>query len=115
MEAFIMAEMGVIPYSFNGITEYPRSQPLPTIPGQAQGVYITLHPDIVDNISMKIAGWFAGREEIEIVDVGISDKQGLGFLIIEWLECEIDQLFLAILRDEELVGDYTVYGRDLEV
>jgi len=110
-----MAEMGVIPYSFNGITEYPRSQQLSTIPGQAQGVYITLHPDVLDAISEKIAKWFAGHEEIDIVDVGVSDKQGLGFLIIEWLECEIDQLFLAILRDEELVGDYTVYGRNLEV
>ena len=108
-------EMGVIPYSFNGITEYPRSQQLPTIPGQAQGVYITLHPDVLETIAEKIAGWFAGREEVDIVDVGVSDKQGLGFLIIEWLECEIDQLFLAILRDEELVGDYTAYGRNLEV
>ena len=108
-------EIGVIPYSFNGITEYPRSQQLPALPGQAQGVYIILHPDVVDDITAKIARWFAGREEIDIVDVGVSDKQGLGFLIIEWLECEIDQLFLAILRDKELVGDYTVYGRNLEV
>lgn len=110
-----MAETGVIPYSFNGITDYPQSQQLPTIAGQAQGVYITLHPDVLDDIAEKIAGWFAGREEIDIVDVGVSDKQGLGFLIMEWIECEIDQLFLAILRDEELVGDYTVYGRSLEV
>ena len=108
-------EMGVIPYSFNGITEYPRSQQLPALPGQAQGVYITLHPDVVDDLSEKIAGWFADREEIQIVDFGTSDKQELGFLVIEWIECEIDQLFLAILRDEELVGDYTVYGRNLEV
>ncbi len=77
-------EMGAIPYSFNGITEYPRSQQLPALPGQAQGVYITLHPDVVDDITAKIARWFAGREEIDIVDVGVSDKQGLGFLIIEW-------------------------------
>lgn len=110
-----MQEMGLIPHSFNGITEYPRSRQLPTIPGQAQGVYITLHPDVLDDISEKMAGWFRGREEIDIVDVGVSDKQGLGFVIIEWLECEIDPLFLAILRDEELVGDYTVYGRNLEV
>jgi hypothetical protein len=110
-----MAEMGIVPYSFNGINEYPRSQQPPTIPGQAQGVYITLHPDVVDDISEKIAGWFAGREEVQIVDFGTSDKQGLGFIVIEWIECEVDQLFLAILRDEELVGDYAVYGRNLEV
>ncbi len=108
-----MADMGVMPYSFNGITEYPRSAVLPTIPGQAQGVYVTLHPDVLDDIAAKIAGWFTGRPEVEIVDVGVSDKAGLGFLLIEWLECEIDPLFLAILRDEEFVGDYTVYGRNL--
>jgi hypothetical protein len=105
----------LVPYSFNGITEYPRSQAsLPTVPGQAQGVYITLSPFVLDDISEKMAGWFAGREEIDIVDVGVSDKQGLGFLLIEWRECEIDPLLLAILRDEEIVADYTVYGRNLE-
>src|SRR5438876_5729603 len=79
----------LVPYSFNGITQYPRSQAsLPAIAGQAQGVYITLSPFVLDDISEKIAGWFAGREEIDIVDVGVSDKQGLGFLMIEWLECE---------------------------
>ncbi len=106
----------VVPFSFNSLTQYPRSQASsPTIPGQAQGVYITLHPDVIDDISEKMAGWFVGREEVDIVDVGVSDKHGLGFIIIEWLEYEIDPLFLAILRDEEMVGDYTVYGRDLEV
>jgi hypothetical protein len=105
----------LVPSSFNGIAEYPRSQAsLPTIAGQAQGVYITLSPFVVNDISEKIAGWFAGREEIAIVDVGVSDKQGLGFLLIEWMECEIDPLFLAILRDEEMIGDYTVSGRTLE-
>lgn len=113
-----MTETGMIPYSpssFGGISEYPRSQPVTTIPGQAQGVYITLYPDAVDAIAEKMARWFAGREEVDIVDVGTSDKQQLGFILIEWLECEIDPLFLAILREEELVGDYTVYGRHLEV
>ncbi len=105
----------LVPYSFGSITEYPRPQAsLSTIAGQAQGVYITLHPDALDAISAKIEGWFRGREEIDIVDVGVSDKQGLGFIIIEWIEREIDPLFLAILRDEEMVGDYTAYGRNLE-
>ena len=109
-----MQELSLIPHSFDSLVEYPRSQPLATLPGQAQGVYILLRPDVVDDIAAKISRWFAGREEIDIVDVGTSDKQGLGFILIEWLECIIDPLFLAILRDEELVGDYTVYGRTLE-
>jgi hypothetical protein len=62
----------------------------------------------------SLFGWFAGREEIDFVDTGISDKVGLGYIILEWMECEIDLLFLAILRDEEIVADYTIYTRDLE-
>jgi len=65
-------------------------------------------------ILSKISGWFAGRPEIDLVDTGTSDKAGLGDIILEWMEHEIDQLFLAILRDEEIVADYTVYIRDLE-
>jgi hypothetical protein len=98
---------------FAGVTQYPHAQ-TPATPGMAQGVYITLHPDALETISQRIAGWFAGWEEIRVVDKGVSDKVGLGFMIIEWMECEIDRLFLVMLRDEEAVGDYTVYGRVLE-
>lgn len=99
---------------FGGLSHYPRSEVMRPLPGKAQGVYITLHPDVLDDTAEKMAGWFRDRAEVEIVDVGTSDKVGLGFLIIEWLECEVDPLFLAILRDEAVVGDYTVYGRMLE-
>ena len=106
--------MKMIPYSFSGMAEYPHTTQQPVIPGQAQGVYIALHPDHLEGILSKIIGWFAGRSEIDLVDTGISDKVGVGYIILEWIEYEIDQLFLAILRDEELVADYTVYIRDLE-
>lgn len=104
---------GLIPYSFDA--EYPRpaSSSALILPGQVQGIYITLHPDVTDETAAKLERWFADRPEVCIVDVGTSDKQGLGFVIMEWFECEIDQLFLAILNDEETVGDYTLYGRTL--
>ncbi len=108
-----MAEMGLVPYTFKGITEYPRSQQVPAIPGQAQGVYITLASTDFQFILNKIIGWFRDRDEVELVDHGVSDKQGLGYIILEWTECEVDQLFCDILRDEEIVADYTVYTRDL--
>ena len=108
-----MAETAVIPHSFSGMAKYPYTQQ-PETPGQTQGVYISLHPDHYEMILTKIIGWFAGRPEIDLVDTGISDKLGLGYVILEWAECAIDQLFLAILRDEEIVADYTVYIRDLE-
>ena len=105
--------MQLVPYSFNEVIEYPRTQQ-PATPGQIQGVYITLDPEHREAILDKIMGWFAGRDEIDLVDTGISDKMGLGYIILEWDECEIDQLFLAILRDEEIVADYTTYSHDLE-
>lgn len=104
----------IVPYSFSGVTEYPRQQFFVT-PGQSHGVHITLHPEHREMILDKIVGWFRGREEIDLVCTGISDKVGLGYIILEWIECEVDQLFLAILRDEEVVADYTTYIRDLEV
>ena len=107
-----MQEMALIPYSFS-IAEYPHTQQ-PVILGQVQGVFIALHPDHRALILSKISGWFAGRPEIDLVDTGTSDKAGVGYIILEWMEHEIDQLFLAILRDEEIVADYTVYIRDLE-
>ncbi len=120
--------MNLIPYSlssdddmveqspFSGVSEYCQSTSVAmlTRPGQAQGIYITLHPDAVDLAAGKFERWFAGRRDIRIVDVGTSDKAGLGFILMEWMECEIDQLFLAILNDEESVADYTLYGRNLE-
>lgn len=105
--------MDIVPYqrpSFN-IATLPRSQGN-VLPGQAQGVYITFSADY-QFILNKMIGWFSERDEVELVDHGFSDKMGLGYIILEWFECEVDQLFLAILRDEEIVADYTVYTRDL--
>ena len=105
-------EMGVIPYSFS-IAESPHMRQ-EVIPGQVQGVSIALHPAHREVILSKITGWFEGRPEIDRVDTGISDKVGLGSIILEWMACEIDQLFLAILCDEEIVADYMVSLHDLE-
>jgi hypothetical protein len=102
--------MNIVPYSFNAISLAPPQGG--RLPGQTQGVYITV-PDDYQFILNKIIGWFSDRDEVELIDHGISDKLGLGYIILEWDEREIDQLFLAILRDEEAVSDYTVYTRDL--
>lgn len=95
--------------------EYPRERyPVVERPGRAQCVYILLHPEDVDEMAARFAGWFRGREEVSIVDVGTSDKVHAGFIVLEWLGCEIDQLFLAILDNEEAIADYTLYGRAME-
>jgi hypothetical protein len=102
-----------LPSLAGGASTYPRVQHTLSTPGLVQSIYLTLHPDALEEIAQKIEGWFADRPEVQIVDVGTSDKVGLGFLLIEWIECAIDPLFLAILRDEASVGDYTLYGRSL--
>ncbi len=105
--------MDLVPYSFN-ITTLPRSpQQGVMLPGQTQGVYITLSSTDYQFILNKIIGWFRDYDEVELIDHGVSDKQGLGYIILEWEECEVDRLFLNILRDEEIVEDYTIYTRSL--
>lgn len=46
-----------------------------------------------------------------LVATGRSNKGNHGFIILEWEYCQIDPLFLAILEDEEMVEDYSVYAR----
>jgi len=84
------------------------------LPGQVEGVSFTVEPDILEPLIATIAHWFEGRAEVRLVDYGTTDKQGLGYLMLEWDECRVDPLFLAILRDEETVIDYTVYTCDLD-
>lgn len=104
--------MSVTPYTFNSIA-LPQYPPVSNLPGQAQGVYITLESTDYQFILNKIVGWFSDRDEVELVDHGVTDKLNLGYILLEWTERTVDQLFLAILRDEETVTDYTVYTRDL--
>lgn len=104
--------MDIVPYSFNIATlpQSPQGRPLPS---QAQGVYIALSSSDYQFILNKIIGWFRDFDEVELIDHGITDGKGLGYIILEWAEREVDQLFLAVLRDEETVADYSVYTRDL--
>lgn len=81
--------------------------------GEIQGVLFTISPDMpYEQLLAKIEGWFEGRSEVDIVDYGTTDKLDLGYIIIEWIGYEIDDLFLAILRDEDVIEDYTVYTRE---
>jgi hypothetical protein len=92
--------------------EKPATQQ-PLTPGEIQGVFFTISPDMpYEQLLAKIESWFDGRGEVVIVDYGTSDKLDLGYIMIEWLGYEVDDLFIAILRDEDLIEDYTVYTRE---
>lgn len=95
----------LIPYTYNA----PAVQT--TIAG-LQGVHITMN---ADNLAMAVAtfqSWFSEREDVLFVDQGTTDKQGTGFLIMEWAGYEIDRLFLDILAKSDFIEDYVVYMRE---
>jgi hypothetical protein len=100
---------------FGGRTEYPvTANNLAETPGLDQGLYIVTREQDVEGIYEMLSRWFAQREDVQIVDYGTSDKQqGIGFLIMEWCECEPDQLFLDILDSEDAIVDYTRYSREV--
>ncbi len=102
----------LVPYTF-GESMLPASAGGAFPPGQLQGVHFTVTAQI-SWILEKLEQWFRDRNEVILVAHG-STRQGLGFVILEWEECEVDPLFLAILEHEDIVADYAVYTRTAEV
>lgn len=107
-----MSQNYPVPYTFQSDTvPFHRGD---SMEGRYRGVHIIMDADNLEMLTEKIESWFNGRDEIILVDAGCSEKQEVGFIILEWEECEIDPLFLAILRDEDIVHDYSLYIRDME-
>jgi hypothetical protein len=75
----------------------------------SQGVHFTFDASHLDFLLATLERWFGERDEVILVDYGTTDKQGLGCIIMEWDGCNIDQLFLDILRTDDTIIDYTVY------
>jgi hypothetical protein len=103
----------LVPYTGNTVATLPASRGH-ILPGEVQGVFFTLPTEVYEAWLDLAEGWFAQREEVTIVDYGITDKQGLGYLIIEWDECAVDPWFLEKLREEEVVQDYTIYTLEVD-
>jgi len=101
--------MDLIPYT----GEAPeRQQQLRS--DMVQGVMITMlaEDETRLNLLSKIGYWFADRPEVSLIDHGVTDKQGLRYIVLEWNGYDVDPLFLAILDEEALIEDYTVYTRE---
>ena len=86
----------------------------PLEPGQVQGIVLVVPAEEIPSIFALFERWFADREDVGWVDTGTSAHAEQGYIILEWDECEIDPLFLAIVREEELVLDYLIYTREKE-
>jgi hypothetical protein len=104
--------MELIPYTGKSPREVsmPNEAPLPE--GANEAVFITMDKQYLDTMIAEFDVWFAGREEIIHMDDGFTDKQGLGFIALEWEACHIDPLFLKILAEDNRIVDYTIYTRE---
>jgi hypothetical protein len=104
---------------FGGRTEYPAVQEHPGtdeagLSDQVSVIYIIVASQALEPILALFERWFERREDVIIVDYGTSDKQEVSFLVMEFWEGEPDQLFQDILDTETLVGDYTIYTREVD-
>ena len=97
----------LVPYEYNPADRQPVAQ------GVSCGVHLVVDEANLDWLLERFERWFAGRSEIVQIDYGTSDKQGLGFVILEWEGCMVDALFVAILKDDERIVDFTLYQREV--
>jgi len=98
--------MDLIPYA-----PMENDSPQTLSPGVFCCIHIVVDLDHLDWMLARFDRWFDGRGEISRIDDGNSDKLGHGFVVLEWTECTIDPLFIAILKDEDRVLDFTMYQR----
>jgi hypothetical protein len=103
----------LVPYTFDSAV-LPESTGADLDDDMFHGVHFTItNAEQKDQLLDKVEAWFKNRDEVILVGHGTT-AQGFGFIILEWQECEIDPLFLAILEHEETVEDVSVYLRDGE-
>ncbi len=76
---------------------------------ERQGIHFTFPAERLDGMLATIRAWFQDCDEVILVGYGTTHKEALGFILLEWDECEIHPLFLAILRDEESIEDMSIY------
>ncbi len=105
--------MQMVPYTFSSEV-LPLGETADLNPGEYQAVHFRMVADQQDWYLDKIKVWFADRDEVILVAVGVS-ALGEGFIVMEWEECEIDPLFLKILEHEDAVTDMCVYIRSEEM
>jgi len=75
----------------------------------AMGVWFTFAGKHLDYLLEKVQSWYEDRDEVVLVDFGVTDKRNLGCIVMEWQGYAPDLLFLDILRTEDMIEDYCVY------
>jgi len=110
-----MSNLVPFSYSFQSNSLPAPIQVIPLPSGQNQAVHITCTEESQQFLLDTFNNWFEGWSHVILVESGISVKQEIAFIVLEWEESYIDQLFLQILQTEESVLDFSVYIRDGEV
>jgi hypothetical protein len=96
------------------IETWPQSEPDLREDLLGMGVHFTFPGDQLNFLLHTVQNWFENRDEVVLIDYGITDKQDKGVIVMEWEESDIDQLFLDILRTDPMIEDFTVYERRAE-
>lgn len=102
-------------YSFQSNSLPAPIQVIPLPSGQNQAVHITCTEESQQFLLDTFNNWFESWQHVILVNSGISEKQETAFIVLEWEESYIDQLFLQILQSEDSVLDFSVYIHDSEV
>lgn len=84
-------------------------------PGQVHGIYIVVRPDVFNRMVDGFAWTFQGSKVARLISANILDKAGIGLIVIEWIEYEVNPLFLIMLEEEsDKFIDYKLYQRKLD-
>lgn len=98
-----------VPYSFDmDVLPIPDDPKL--LPGQYQGVHIIMADADREWVLGRIEEWVEDRDDVILVGQGTTAR-GEGFLLLEWDGRAIDPLFMAVLRHDDTVEDFSVYTR----
>ncbi len=92
------------------LEQWPQHEAVPS--SRSNGVILTFSEEYLDYLLSTIQRWFSERSEVILMSYGTTDKRGLGCMVMEWDSCEIDRLFLDILRTDENIIDYAAYPID---
>lgn len=102
--------MQLVPYDFNS-QQLPEMEPNelgnPELSGM--GIWFTFEAKHLSSLLERVRAWYADRDEVVLVDFGITDKHELGCIVMEWEGYACDQLFADILRTDPMILDYCVY------
>ncbi len=100
----------VVPYNFKS-PELPEMEPIEVEGDElaGMGVWFTFPAsDLTENLD-TVEAWYERRDDVVLVDSGVSRKKQIGYIIMEWEDHEPDELFLDILRTDETIIDYGIY------